>query len=177
MGWGGEGSPHLAVLILPLVRNGTRSSRGARLYRNPQTPPCPRAGRRQRASCDPFVRPCLACSLPDPGPPWVSTALIKQFVSDVAWGQLDYLVVDTPPGTSDEHMAVVDTLRPYSPLGALVVTTPQVLREHPHPGAGALPYSFRSSWLSFRDAHQLVLSLSWSPGSVRGGCEAGADLL
>ncbi|XP_066867901.1 cytosolic Fe-S cluster assembly factor NUBP2 isoform X2 [Kogia breviceps] len=52
-------------------------------------------------------------------------ALIKQFVSDVAWGQLDYLVVDTPPGTSDEHMAVVDALRPYSPLGALVVTTPQ----------------------------------------------------
>nr|XP_030728026.1 cytosolic Fe-S cluster assembly factor NUBP2 isoform X1 [Globicephala melas] len=54
-------------------------------------------------------------------------ALIKQFVSDVAWGQLDYLVVDTPPGTSDEHMAVVDTLRPYSPLGALVVTTPQAV--------------------------------------------------
>ncbi|XP_059975897.1 cytosolic Fe-S cluster assembly factor NUBP2 isoform X1 [Mesoplodon densirostris] len=54
-------------------------------------------------------------------------ALIKQFVSDVAWGQLDYLIVDTPPGTSDEHMAVVDTLRPYSPLGALVVTTPQAV--------------------------------------------------
>uniref|UniRef100_A0A9L0JXN2 Cytosolic Fe-S cluster assembly factor NUBP2 n=1 Tax=Equus asinus TaxID=9793 RepID=A0A9L0JXN2_EQUAS len=54
-------------------------------------------------------------------------ALIKQFVSDVAWGQLDYLVVDTPPGTSDEHMATVDALRPYSPLGALVVTTPQAV--------------------------------------------------
>ncbi|XP_040491480.1 cytosolic Fe-S cluster assembly factor NUBP2 isoform X1 [Ursus maritimus] len=54
-------------------------------------------------------------------------ALIKQFVSDVAWGQLDYLVVDTPPGTSDEHMATVEALRPYSPLGALVVTTPQVV--------------------------------------------------
>ncbi|XP_036681655.1 cytosolic Fe-S cluster assembly factor NUBP2 isoform X3 [Balaenoptera musculus] len=61
---------------------------------------------------------------------WTSrllAALIKQFVSDVAWGQLDYLVVDTPPGTSDEHMAVVDALRPYSPLGALVVTTPQAV--------------------------------------------------
>nr|KAF6441685.1 nucleotide binding protein 2 [Rousettus aegyptiacus] len=54
-------------------------------------------------------------------------ALIKQFVSDVAWGQLDYLVVDTPPGTSDEHMAAVDALRPYSPLGALVITTPQAV--------------------------------------------------
>ncbi|XP_021492867.1 cytosolic Fe-S cluster assembly factor NUBP2 isoform X2 [Meriones unguiculatus] len=52
-------------------------------------------------------------------------ALIKQFVSDVAWGELDYLVVDTPPGTSDEHMATVEALRPYRPLGALVVTTPQ----------------------------------------------------
>ncbi|XP_007181756.2 cytosolic Fe-S cluster assembly factor NUBP2 isoform X3 [Balaenoptera acutorostrata] len=63
-----------------------------------------------------------------PGPaPRRQEALIKQFVSDVAWGQLDYLVVDTPPGTSDEHMAVVDALRPYSPLGALVVTTPQAV--------------------------------------------------
>lgn len=48
-------------------------------------------------------------------------------MSDVAWGELDYLVVDTPPGTSDEHMATVEALRPYRPLGALVVTTPQVL--------------------------------------------------
>uniref|UniRef100_A0A8C3WJ29 NUBP iron-sulfur cluster assembly factor 2, cytosolic n=1 Tax=Catagonus wagneri TaxID=51154 RepID=A0A8C3WJ29_9CETA len=54
-------------------------------------------------------------------------ALIKQFVSDVAWGPLDYLVVDTPPGTSDEHMAAVDALRPCGPLGALVVTTPQAV--------------------------------------------------
>lgn len=54
-------------------------------------------------------------------------ALIKQFVSDVAWGQLDYLVVDTPPGTSDEHMATVEALRPHSPLGAIVVTTPQAV--------------------------------------------------
>ncbi|XP_027626777.1 cytosolic Fe-S cluster assembly factor NUBP2 [Tupaia chinensis] len=54
-------------------------------------------------------------------------ALIKQFVSDVAWGELDYLVVDTPPGTSDEHIAAVEALRPYRPLGALVVTTPQAV--------------------------------------------------
>ncbi|XP_070939978.1 cytosolic Fe-S cluster assembly factor NUBP2 isoform X2 [Macaca nemestrina] len=54
-------------------------------------------------------------------------SLIKQFVSDVAWGELDYLVVDTPPGTSDEHMAAIEALRPYQPLGALVVTTPQAV--------------------------------------------------
>lgn len=72
-----------------------------------------------------WASPCLALSQVTAGL-WVSAALIKQFVSDVAWGELDYLVVDTPPGTSDEHMATVEALRPYRPLGALVVTTPQV---------------------------------------------------
>ncbi|NWZ18510.1 NUBP2 factor, partial [Asarcornis scutulata] len=52
-------------------------------------------------------------------------ALIKQFVADVAWGDLDFLVVDTPPGTSDEHISTVEALRPYKPLGAILVTTPQ----------------------------------------------------
>uniref|UniRef100_U3IB15 NUBP iron-sulfur cluster assembly factor 2, cytosolic n=1 Tax=Anas platyrhynchos platyrhynchos TaxID=8840 RepID=U3IB15_ANAPP len=53
-------------------------------------------------------------------------ALIKQFVADVAWGDLDFLIVDTPPGTSDEHISTVEALRPYKPLGAILVTTPQV---------------------------------------------------
>ncbi|XP_061433138.1 cytosolic Fe-S cluster assembly factor NUBP2-like [Lethenteron reissneri] len=52
-------------------------------------------------------------------------AMIKQFVSDVLWGELDFLLVDTPPGTSDEHMAVLESLRGRSPAGALLVTTPQ----------------------------------------------------
>ncbi|XP_029433530.1 cytosolic Fe-S cluster assembly factor NUBP2 [Rhinatrema bivittatum] len=54
-------------------------------------------------------------------------ALIKQFVSDVAWGELDFLIVDTPPGTSDEHISTVDALRIYKPLGAILVTTPQAV--------------------------------------------------
>ena len=54
------------------------------------------------------------------------TAMIKQFLSDVYWGDLDYLVIDTPPGTSDEHISVVETLRSYNPDGAVLVTTPQV---------------------------------------------------
>ena len=52
--------------------------------------------------------------------------MIKQFLSDVYWGDLDYLVIDTPPGTSDEHISVVETLRSYNPDGAVLVTTPQV---------------------------------------------------
>lgn len=33
--------------------------------------------------------------------------LIRQFLTDVAWGDLDYLIIDTPPGTSDEHISIV----------------------------------------------------------------------
>lgn len=53
-------------------------------------------------------------------------ALIGQFVSDVAWGELDVLLVDTPPGTSDEHLAVLENLKKHKVDGAVLVTTPQV---------------------------------------------------
>ncbi|KAI8908858.1 hypothetical protein PhCBS80983_g01023 [Powellomyces hirtus] len=55
------------------------------------------------------------------------TAMIKQFLEDVAWGDIDYLLIDTPPGTSDEHIAVVENLRDYNPDGAVIVTTPQAV--------------------------------------------------
>lgn len=51
--------------------------------------------------------------------------LIKQFLKDVEWGELDYLLVDTPPGTSDEHLSVNSYLKESGVDGALVVTTPQ----------------------------------------------------
>lgn len=51
--------------------------------------------------------------------------MIKQFVNDVVWDELDYLVVDTPPGTSDEHLAVLENLKGKID-GAILVTTPQV---------------------------------------------------
>lgn len=53
--------------------------------------------------------------------PMASSAL-KQFISDVDWGELDYLLIDLPPGTSDIHLTMVQTI-PVT--GALIVTTPQ----------------------------------------------------
>jgi predicted Fe-Mo cluster-binding NifX family protein len=47
---------------------------------------------------------------------------IRQFISDVAWGELDYLVVDSPPGTGDEPLTIAQTI---PGIRALIVTTPQ----------------------------------------------------
>lgn len=64
------------------------------------------------------------------------TALIRQFVSDVLWPEIDYLLIDTPPGTSDEHIAIAEELHKLaafepgqgpSMAGAVIVTTPQAI--------------------------------------------------
>jgi Mrp family chromosome partitioning ATPase len=65
------------------------------------------------------------------------TAMVRQFLTDVLWPQLDYLLIDTPPGTSDEHISLLETLlkntspTPSASLpylaGAVVVTTPQAI--------------------------------------------------
>ncbi|GAA5971010.1 hypothetical protein JCM8115_004772 [Rhodotorula mucilaginosa] len=68
-------------------------------------------------------------------------AMVKQFLAEVRWGELDWLIVDTPPGTSDEHISLLESLRPLlmppSPsaplapplptLSALLVSTPQAV--------------------------------------------------
>ncbi|KAE8144591.1 P-loop containing nucleoside triphosphate hydrolase protein [Aspergillus avenaceus] len=69
------------------------------------------------------------------------TAMIRQFLSDVHWGETDYLLIDTPPGTSDEHIALAEQLLRLASAdvagalsaglprlaGAVLVTTPQAV--------------------------------------------------
>ena len=70
----------------------------------------------------------LGFLLPDPdqaviwrGP--LKMGAIKQFLKDVAWGDLDYLVIDSPPGTGDEPLSVCQLIGRLD--GAVIVTTPQ----------------------------------------------------
>jgi ATP-binding protein involved in chromosome partitioning len=52
----------------------------------------------------------------------MASSAIRQFITDVAWGELDYLVIDMPPGTGDIHLTLMQT----APVtGVVVVTTPQ----------------------------------------------------
>lgn len=54
------------------------------------------------------------------------TSIIKQLIRSTYWGNVDYLLIDTPPGTSDEHIALAEELRDAGPIdGAIIVTTPQ----------------------------------------------------
>lgn len=53
----------------------------------------------------------------------LKTSLIKQFVEETDWGTLDYLIIDSPPGTGDEPLSVVQSFKGLS--GAIIVTTPQ----------------------------------------------------
>lgn len=54
--------------------------------------------------------------------------MIERFITGVDWGHIDCLVIDTPPGTSDEHISLVEVLRRLNiNVQAVLVTTPQVV--------------------------------------------------
>jgi Mrp family chromosome partitioning ATPase len=48
---------------------------------------------------------------------------IKKMIDDVDWGEIDFLIVDFPPGTGDEHLTAVQTLKDIT--GAIIISTPQ----------------------------------------------------
>eukprot|EP00455_Lapot_gusevi_P044253 TRINITY_DN549_c0_g2_i2.p1 TRINITY_DN549_c0_g2~~TRINITY_DN549_c0_g2_i2.p1 ORF type:complete len:340 (+),score=91.64 TRINITY_DN549_c0_g2_i2:118-1137(+) len=52
-------------------------------------------------------------------------ALIKQFLTEVDWSDLDFLVIDAPPGTSDEHISIAQYLKQSRVDGCIILTTPQ----------------------------------------------------
>jgi ATP-binding protein involved in chromosome partitioning len=52
----------------------------------------------------------------------MASSAIRQFITDVDWGELDYLVIDMPPGTGDIHLTIMQTV-PVT--GVVIVTTPQ----------------------------------------------------
>ena len=54
----------------------------------------------------------------------MASSAIRQFVTEVDWGELDYLIIDMPPGTGDIHLTLIQTV-PVT--GAVVVTTPQTV--------------------------------------------------
>jgi len=55
----------------------------------------------------------------------IKMKLIKQFLSDVNWGDIDYMIIDSPPGTGDEPLSIVQLMPGLN--GGIVVTTPQNL--------------------------------------------------
>jgi Mrp family chromosome partitioning ATPase/predicted Fe-Mo cluster-binding NifX family protein len=70
-----------------------------------------------------FMLPSAADAVIWRGP--MKYSLIHQFLKDVDWGPLDYLVIDAPPGTGDEPLSVAQLVG--QPAGAVLVTTPQDL--------------------------------------------------
>ena len=52
----------------------------------------------------------------------IKHSAIRQFIADVEWGELDFLLIDSPPGTGDEPLSVVQTIKDAK---AIIVTTPQ----------------------------------------------------
>jgi Mrp family chromosome partitioning ATPase len=73
-----------------------------------------------------FLLPTPDTPLPWRGPR--KSHLIRRFIGETYWSRQDFLLIDTPPGTSDEHLAVLGVLSAAAaPHGALIVTTPSAV--------------------------------------------------
>lgn len=72
----------------------------------------------------------LSFAIPEPDAPIVwrgpmKMSAIRQFLADVDWGTLDYLLIDSPPGTGDEQLTVCQSIPEMT--GSIIVTTPQAV--------------------------------------------------
>lgn len=122
----------LPVQVHPAVSDATSSSTNCEPSADGH-PPTPRGSLHALSLA--FLLPSRSSAVIWRGPK--KTAMIRQFLSDVYWPPgTDYLLIDTPPGTSDEHIAVVEELHklaaasdhlPQKLQGAVVVTTPQAI--------------------------------------------------
>lgn len=109
-------------------------------------------------------------------------AAIKQFFSEVAWGELDYLLIDLPPGTGDAPLTVLQSL----PLdGIILVTSPQVLAQmivrkaqHMAESLNVPILGLVENFSTYRCPHCGQVSLPFGDGGVAEMADAaGIDLL
>jgi len=95
---------------------------------------------------------------------------IKQFLSDVNWGDLDYLIVDSPPGTGDEPLTVAQLIKDAK---AVIVTTPQEValgeRRGRTDSSGGGEGGVSSSQGHCEEGLQVVLPSGWASVQVLGG--------
>lgn len=127
----------------PHVANGSPNGAPSQPSHNGSSIP-PSSANSDGTPIGPIHAISLAFLLPDKSSAVVwrgpkKTAMVRQFLTSVLWPSLDYLLIDTPPGTSDEHISLAETLlqqlppnTPSNPgynqlAGAVVVTTPQAV--------------------------------------------------